>query len=587
MESKIIEEEMNEIKQTDKMEIREISINEIYDHPNEPRTYIDPESLQELKNNIGKIGLIHPITVTQRNEGGYYRLAGRRRLLASKALGYTTISTQVRSDLSPDQIETILLSENLQRVDLSPVEEAETFARLLANRSIEDLSAYINRSADYIRRRLQLGQLEPSVRDKLLRGAIRLSVAEQLACLPQERQTAILTMVEEQGLNGVQLSNLLILQNNRNLQTAPFDTSDCMTCLHNSAGQPELFARETSGLGHCLDARCWREKEGEKAKLLVLQIEEMGPRAVITEKLKIALKDLPADIDPTQSVIHNKAELGESNLNDCQSCKFLVVFISNMGHLLKQNICTRKSCYQERAASFRADHAKKESPALSIGAQGSPAFQRSADISSGEAVKSGHPEKMTPANAPQRVKEYKRKRYDDCLMKTFTETHENTLRLAMIAMGNSAWVRDFSGDPLIKELNNGATDPGDSVEIGLLKGTRSRNIETLFHITGRMAAKVIPKLGIETVEQMLFVDLNKRPEELFHLDQTYLELLTKREIEATAKELALDPTLKSKGLSIKKLSSQPKKKLIEGVLSCGFSGRDLPRWLLPETINLQ
>ncbi|MFQ5779531.1 MAG: ParB/RepB/Spo0J family partition protein, partial [Nitrospiria bacterium] len=555
-------------------------------HPNEPRTYIDPDSLQELKNNIAKIGLIHPITVTPRPEGGYTRLAGRRRLLASQALGHETLPAHVRTGLTPEQIETILLSENLQRVDLSPVEEAETFAQLLQTRSIEDLSAYINRSADYIRRRLQLGQLEQSVRNRLLSGAVTLSVAEQLACLPQERQKAVLTMVEEQGLNGVQLSNLLILQNNRDLQTAPFETSDCMNCPHNSAGQPELFARERSGLGRCLDDRCWREKEGEKAKSLVKQIEEMGPRAVITERLKIALKDLPADIDPTQSVIHNKAELGESNLCDCQSCNFLVVFISNMGHLLKQNICTRKSCYQERAASFRADHAGKESPALSIGGQGSPTSERSPVTSSREAGKSGLPEKMTPANAPQRVKEYKRKRYDDCLMEAFAGTDEHTLRLAMIAMGNSVWVRDFSDDPLLKELSSGATGPGAPIEIGLLKGTRSRNIEALFHIAGRMAARVIPKLRLETVEQMLFVDLKKRPEELFSLDQAYLELLTKREIEATAKALGLDPILKGKGLSIKKLSNQPKKKLIEGVLRCG-SGTSLPRWLQPETIDLR
>ncbi len=581
-------EQTSEIKQTEKMEIRDIPVNQIYDHPKEPRTYINPESLLELKNNIGKIGLIHPITVTQRPEGGYYRLAGSRRLLASKALGFETIPARVRTDLDSEQIAAILLSENLQRVDLSPVEEAETFERLLASRSIEDLSAYLNRSAAYIRRRLQLSRLESLVRDKLLSGTISLTVAEQLACLPPERQNSILTTVEEQQLNGIQLSNLLTLQNNRNLQTAFFETADCLNCSHNSAGQPELFARETSGLGRCLDDACWREKEGEKAKSLIKRIEEMGPRAVMTENLKVAIKDLPADINPTQSVIHNKAELGESNLSDCQSCQFLVVFISNMGHLLKQNICTKQACYQERAAAFRAENAEKETSVSSNGRQETLDSQRTPDASSRKTGKSnsGDPEKMSTANVPQRVKEYKRKQYDDYLMKAFTGTHENALRLAMIAMANAAWLRDFSSDSLMKKLDSAATNQGNSLEIRLLAGTRPQNIEALFPLAGRMATRVIPKLSLETVEQMLFVDLKKHPEDLFSLDKAYLELLTKREIEATAKEIDLDNSPKHKGLSIKKLANQPKKKLIEGVLNCVISGTKLPKWLHPETLSL-
>jgi len=581
-------EQTSEIKQTEKMEIRDIPVNQIYDHPKEPRTYINPEALLELKNNIGKIGLIHPITVTQRPEGGYYRLAGSRRLLASKALGFETIPARVQTDLKPEQIAAILLSENLQRVDLSPVEEAETFERLLASRSIEELSAYLNRSTPYIRRRLQLSRLESSVRDKLLSGDITLTVAEQLACLPPERQKSILTMVEEQGLNGIQLSNLLTLQNNRNLQTAFFETADCMNCPHNSAVQPELFARESSGLGRCLDDACWREKEGEKANSLIKRIEEMGPRAVMTENLKVALKDLPADIDPTKSVIHNKAELGESNLSDCQSCQFLVVFISNMGHLLKQNICTKQACYQERAAAFRSENAEREASVSPNGPQETLDSQRTPGTSSKKAGNGGssHPEKMSTANVPQRVKEHKREQYDDCLMKAFTGTHENTLRLTMIAMANTAWQRDFSGDSLMKEVDCGATQQGDSLELRLLAGTRPQNIEALFPLVGRMAARVIPKLSLETVEQMLFVDLKKHPEDLFSLDKTYLELLTKREIEATAKEIGLDTPLKRKGLSIKKLANQPKKKLIEGVLNCVVSETTLPQWLHPETLSL-
>lgn len=153
----------------------------------------------------------------------------------------------------------------------------------------------INRSEEYIRRRMKLLHLIPEVRQKVRCGAIGLAVSELLSCLPDERQKTVLATVEEQSLNAVQLSNLLTHQNDRRLVNAVFDTKECLQCPHNSAGQPDLFARESSGLGKCLYDPCWSEKELARAKSLAKQVEEMGPRAVIAGKIRIGLDDLPRD----------------------------------------------------------------------------------------------------------------------------------------------------------------------------------------------------------------------------------------------------------------------------------------------------
>ncbi|TAK06519.1 MAG: ParB/RepB/Spo0J family partition protein [Candidatus Manganitrophaceae bacterium] len=558
--------------------IKSIPVTEIHrDHKNS-RQFIDPKALEQLQADIRENGLINPITVVPRQEGGFCLIAGERRYLAYVNLGYETVAAHILESAGEEEIEAIHLAENLQREDLSPIDEAETFERQLAEKSIQDLAAMINRSEEYIRRRMKLLHLIPEVRQKVRRGAIGLAVSELLSCLPDERQKTMLATVEEQSLNAVQLSNLLTHQNDRRLINAVFDTKDCLQCPHNSAGQPDLFAREASGLGRCLYDPCWSEKELERAKSLAKQIEEMGPRAVIAGKIRIGLDDLPPEIDQTRAVMHNKAELGEESLRDCQSCKFLVVFISSEGHPLRQNICTNRPCYDERAARFRGGNAEKKKSGSKKSGTGNAKDNKTEKKSSTSPV----PIKMTPANAPQRVKDFKRNKYQEYLAAHFPETPENRLRLIILAMKDTSWGRSWTGDATLKELNL-ACDGFDSNPGKLYPRLRVLNAEQLMTAAGRMALKALDKFSLPLIEEMVFTDLGATPETLFQIDRAYLELLTKAEIEATAKEIGLTDYLQNKGESISKLVARPKKEFIDSLLSCGFTAQGMPAWLQRET----
>lgn len=558
--------------------IKMVPVKEIHrDHRN-ARRHIDPQALADLQADIKKNGLINPITLIPRDGGGYTLVAGERRFRAVVNLGEEMIWAHVREGLTEEEIEGVHLAENIQRESLPAIDEAEAFERQLAEKSIQDLAAMINRSEEYIRRRMKLLHLIAEAREKVRCGAIGLAVSELLSCLPEDRQKTMLATVEEQRLNAVQLSNLLTHQNDRRLVNAVFDTKECLQCPHNSAGQPDLFARESSGLGKCLYDPCWREKELAKAKSLAKQVEEMGPRAVIAGKIKIGLDDLPPEIDQGRAVMHNKAELGEESLRDCQSCKFLVVFISAEGHPLRQNICTNRPCYDERAVRFRGGNAEKKKSGSKKSGTGNAKDNKTEKKSSTSPV----PRKMTPANAPQRVKDFKRNKYQEYLAAHFPETPENRLRLIILAVKDTSWGRNWTGDATLKELNL-ACDGFDSNPGKLYPRLRVLNAEQLMTAAGRMALKALDKFSLPLIEEMVFTDLGATPEILFQIDRAYLELLTKAEIEATAKEAGLTAHLQNKGESISKLSTRPKKEFIDSLLACGFTAQGMPAWLQRET----
>ena len=83
-----------------------------------------------------------------------------------------------------------------------------------------------------------------------------------------------------------------------------------------------------------------------------------------------------------------------------------------------------------------------------------------------------------------------------------------------------------------------------------MSAPRKYNAEQLMTAAGRMALKALDKFSLPLIEEMVFTDLAATPEVLFKIDRTYLELLTKAEIEATAKEAGLTAYLQNKGESI-------------------------------------
>jgi ParB/RepB/Spo0J family partition protein len=145
-------------------QIRYIDIAKVHPNPHQPRKQFDPARLDELAESIRAHGVLNPIQVQALPDGQYQIIAGERRWRAARKAGRTNIPAIVKSVDTRMALEIALL-ENLQREDLSPLEEAETYQTLLREFGLTQaaLGARIGKKQAYISKMLALLELPASV----------------------------------------------------------------------------------------------------------------------------------------------------------------------------------------------------------------------------------------------------------------------------------------------------------------------------------------------------------------------------------------------------------------------------------------
>ncbi|MGN6392759.1 MAG: ParB/RepB/Spo0J family partition protein [Gemmatimonadales bacterium] len=175
--------------------LREVPIGSVKPNPYQPRTRIDEGQLDELVASIQASGLLQPVVVRPRN-GGYELIAGERRWRAATKLGWSKIPAVVR-DVDDQTLLTLALIENLQRDDLSPIDEAAGYQRLGAEFSLPhaEIARLVGRNRATVSNLLRLLQLPVEVQSlvherKLSEGHARalLSLAEPDSMIRLARQ---------------------------------------------------------------------------------------------------------------------------------------------------------------------------------------------------------------------------------------------------------------------------------------------------------------------------------------------------------------------------------------------------------------
>ncbi len=175
----------------------ELAVADIRPNPYQPRRDADPVALDELKASIRRAGLLQPVVVrAARAEGGYELIAGERRLRACQALGWERIPA-VRREVDDRTVLTLALIENLQRDDLSPVDEARGYDRLIAefNLTQQDVAEAVGRDRSTVANALRLLRLPGAVLGLLHEG--RLSVGHARALLGLEDPGAATALAKE------------------------------------------------------------------------------------------------------------------------------------------------------------------------------------------------------------------------------------------------------------------------------------------------------------------------------------------------------------------------------------------------------
>lgn len=163
-----------------------IEIDKITRNPNQPRKNFDETALQELADSIKQNGVLQPILV--RKVGIKYQIiAGERRYQASKLAGLNEIPAVVR-DIDDKEVFQLALIENLQRSDLSPMEEAKGYRQLIDSQGLtqEGLAKILSKSRSAIANTLRLMDLPTVVQEMIEQGLLTAGHARAILAVPTE-----------------------------------------------------------------------------------------------------------------------------------------------------------------------------------------------------------------------------------------------------------------------------------------------------------------------------------------------------------------------------------------------------------------
>lgn len=173
--------------------LTELTVAEIKPNPFQPRRDVDPAALEELKSSIKQVGLMQPVVVrtAPNGAGGFELIAGERRLRACQALGWEKIPAVTR-DVDDRTVLTLALIENLQRDDLSPVDEARGYERLIAEFFLtqQDVAEAVGRDRSTVANALRLLKLPDVVLAMLHEGHLTVGHARALLSLDDLRVVA-------------------------------------------------------------------------------------------------------------------------------------------------------------------------------------------------------------------------------------------------------------------------------------------------------------------------------------------------------------------------------------------------------------
>jgi ParB family chromosome partitioning protein len=198
-------ESINQMETVEKISLKEIKVN-----PFQPRKIFDEAALNELAESIKEHGVLQPIIV--RRKGKFFEIVvGERRFRGSKLAGLTDIPVVIR-ELTDQQMMEIAILENLQREDLTPIEEAEAYQNLMENLNLtqEQLAFRLGKSRPHIANHIRLLSLPDVVRESITAGNLSMGHGRALLGIKRKKLIPIISdKVMKENLNVRQLETLV------------------------------------------------------------------------------------------------------------------------------------------------------------------------------------------------------------------------------------------------------------------------------------------------------------------------------------------------------------------------------------------
>lgn len=269
-------------------QIRLLDLNKIVNAEYNPRKDFREETLLELAESIRQVGVLQPICVRPQGEG-FEIVYGERRYWAAAMAELKFIPALVR-EMTDAEAEDAAITENLQREDVKPREEAQAYKRALQSgrHTIESLVGKFGKSEAYIRSRLKLCELIDALAEQLDREEISVGVAMEIAKYPADIQQEVYEehfsdecRTSWKNARIKEIARRLYERYMTKLETYRFDKTECRTCAHNTANQV-LFRDECSdGCAGCQNRECMMRKNTEFLVQKAVKLLTDDPRTTL------------------------------------------------------------------------------------------------------------------------------------------------------------------------------------------------------------------------------------------------------------------------------------------------------------------
>ncbi len=264
--------------------ITSLSLANIQPSSFNPRKRFDEASLYELAESIKQQGVLQPITVRPIAGTDRYEIVfGERRYRASLIANMEEIPAIV-SEMTDDAAEDAAITENLQREDVTPIEEAHAYQRMIetGRHTVETLAVRFGKNMNYIRTRLKFTALIPEIAALLEADEITISVAAEICRYGEDIQKEVYEkhLQDEnnynswRGLKAADVAKRIEKNFTTDLRYYSFDKTECATCAHNT-NNLLLFA--DGGCGHCANRTCLAEMNASFLTQKAVQIMQQTP----------------------------------------------------------------------------------------------------------------------------------------------------------------------------------------------------------------------------------------------------------------------------------------------------------------------
>jgi len=533
-----------------------------------PRRHFDLKEMAELESSVAAQGILQPILVRPLQDGTFQIVAGERRWRSAKKVHGDDYDIPVHiREMTDEQATAASASENIDRAAMSPAEEAEVAAKILAQHKgdHDEAAKRLGWARGTFEKRLSLMQCSQPVRDALTEKKITLGHAELLATVTKEKQDKALgNILALPSLPSIQEFKQQLEQISKNLATAIFVKDECAGCQYNSTNQSQLFAEAISE-GHCTNGSCYDTKT--EAELVIRQ------EALKDECPTVRIIRAGDNFTRIKLVAEGSTGVGEAQSLACKACASYGAALSALPGSIGQvyhNQCFDTACNSNKVAErIKAEKAAAEEAQATAKAETKATGQdkAKAESKSGEKVEAAAKVTVTDTT---RVKEYRVKQWRKILAKELFANQEKN-QVVLLALGLCGLAKHIDGNKLTKayttltgsELKTSGIGKIGEVANTLL--TANEEVKSKLHLA--LAASIEGGIEEREMRQLLTfleVDMAKH----WQLNKEYLDTMTKSEIDVILDEVGLKAFI---GKDYSKLMNGKKDDIVKSVLEvAGF-----------------